>query len=180
MSKWFLYLLVCSILFYTACEVCEPSVTPNTDIVLKFYKQNKKDSTKYDLIDTLYIARVTGEGEKYIFSFIYKPDTKISQKGRKFMKLPLDTELQRLIINDGKDTVFGLGYTINLDTGANVLLGNLKITYQRKTLVNAPNCGYYELYSDISILEHNFDSVRLVNANILSDTLSSNIDIFIK
>jgi hypothetical protein len=167
-------------MFYTACEVCEPSVLPNTNIVLKFYKRNKADTNKYDLMDTLFISRVTGDDGKYAFSFIYQPNSKISQKGKKFMKLPLDTELQRLTINRGKDTVYGLSYTINLDTGKADLLGNLKVTYKRKTIVNPPNCGYYELYSGLSILEHNFDSASLINSEMISDSISSNIDIFIK
>ncbi|GAB4334156.1 MAG: hypothetical protein OHK0038_10910 [Flammeovirgaceae bacterium] len=178
MSKWFLILLVGSLIFYTACEVCEPTVNPGNKITLKFYKQNKINPTKYDLIDTLFVVRVAGDEIKYSNRLIYPANSKISQK-KAFMRLPLDTQLHQITLKNGKDTL-GLSFVINLDTGKTNLLGNLKVTYQRMTSVNPPNCGYYETFSNLSVLEHNFDSVRLVNTSILADTSISNIDIFIK
>lgn len=171
-NAWYLYGLLVCFFSYMACEVCEPTTTLSEKITVKFYQRNRRDTTKYELMDSVIVNRVAGEGQKYLFRLIYRRGEVIRQKSNKFMRLPLST------IADSAT------FIINIDTGTRApfqtMFSNMTIRYHKKVILNTPDCGYYQKFDQITLVSHLFDSARVANNSVQFDTTISNIDIFIK
>lgn len=171
-QRYCLYGLLACFFSYMACEVCEPTTSLSEKITVKFYQRNKRDTSKYELMDSVIVARVSGEGAKYVNRLVYRRGDVIRQRNNKFMRLPLNTQADSVT------------FIINIDTGTRApfqtLFSNMTIRYHKKVILNTPDCGYYQKFDQLTLVRHRFDSARVANSSVQLDTTISNIDIFIK
>ncbi len=73
--------------------------------------------------------------------------------------------------------IFEYKYTRNKkDTTRN---DTLKITYRPLARVSATDCGAFLYFTDLNYVKTGFDSIRIVNPQLLSDGAITNIQIFL-
>jgi uncharacterized protein YyaL (SSP411 family) len=130
----------------------------NTDKVRIAFK--KKSDGKQD---TVVIKSIVAEG----FSNVYKSDTTLSGGTFSLQVNPNQTQ-----------TNFIFNYTYTRNKKDSTRTDTLKLTYRPLARVPASDCGAFLYFTDLNYVKTGFDSIRIVNSQLLSDATIVNVQIY--
>lgn len=145
-------------LVVTSCFNKGDCLKTNSDLVRISFR--KKSDGKQD---TLLIKSLVAEG----FSAVYAANKTVNG------------EVISLPINPNQTTTnFIFNYTFKRNKQEFARIDTLKLTYRPLARVPASDCGAFLYFTDLNYTKTGFDSIRIVNPQLLADATIVNVQIF--
>lgn len=174
MKKLFLTFLTVSVIcIWTSCTECDPISEPTTSLNVKFLYKNEAGA--YEELDSLVFQSVRG----IYYYEAFEDGT------------PRDPDVLDLII--GIDSVIRTSYLplpLSFDRDSSIfrfLLADnihenaetLRVYHKHQLVINAPDCGYSDVYSNLEVKGSFFDSVHFNATELTADPSIMHLEVFI-
>ncbi len=161
------FLTVVTVCLWSSCTECDPISNPVTSANVTFYRKNSA-GTGYEKYKKLVFASVNGiyerfQGDTLLATIVALDDTLLNSRVYLPLRYDADSSYFRFLLADLN--------TANAET--------LQIYHAKKLVINAPDCGFYEQYSEIEVKGSFFDSVNVLNPLLVTDTTVVNIEVFV-